>query len=241
MTAQSSKDHQGPPSPPKKVRKLCSLIKMSSPPLRPQIGSSQAATRTHSQTAYLERLRGRDADAPDADPCASLWAYSSLRSRYTGQPAPWRWCCQSYCRRVTQWKQNEAAGVPLLLYAYMKVLFQIHPENSAPIRLCAFCRVPACSLCPPLQSAAPVCRLPLCAGSDLSGHGLLSGGGGRCNNERDYPRRRGAGRLLRNKDHSYVMLLCLAFASFICLFACLFLCLKKNCSKITFHHADYQT
>lgn len=71
---------------------------MSSPPLRPQIGSSQAATLTHSQSAYLERLRGRDADAPDADPCASLWAYSSLRSRYTGQPAPWRWCCQSYCR-----------------------------------------------------------------------------------------------------------------------------------------------
>lgn len=108
---------QGPPrdTPPKKkkVRKLCSLIKMSSPPPRPQIGSSQAATLTHSQTAYLERLRGRGADAPDADPCASLWAYSSLRSRYTGQPAPWRWCCQSYCRRVTQWKQNEAAGVPL--------------------------------------------------------------------------------------------------------------------------------
>lgn len=48
------------------------------------------------------------------------------------------------------------------------------------------------------------------------------------------------GRQAFAKQRSF-MLLCLAFASFICLFACLFLCLKKNCSKITFHHADYQT
>lgn len=222
MTAQSSKDHQGPPPQKKKVRKLCSLIKMSSPP-PPTPASDWKFTGcyTHSQTAYLERLRGRDADAPDADPCASLWAYSSLRSRYTGQPAPWRWCCQSYCRRVTQWKQNEAAGVPLLLYAYMKVLFQIHPENSAPIRLCAFCRVPACSLCPPLQSAAPVCRLPLCAGSDLSGHGLLSGGGGEVQQWEGLPTQTW-GRQAFAKQRSFICNVALSCFCFVYLFVCLF-------------------
>lgn len=44
---------------------------------------------------------------------------------------------------------------------------------------------------------------------------------GRCNNERDYPRRRGAGRLFRNKDHSYVMLPLSRFC-FVYLFVCLF-------------------
>lgn len=53
-----------------------------------------------------------------------------------------------------------------------------------------FCCAPTSQINPllsSLQSAAPVCRLPVC-GSDLSGHGLVSAGGGRSNKETDYPR-----------------------------------------------------
>lgn len=135
------------------------------------------------KTAYPERLRSRDAAAIVADSCASLWACSSPRSRCRAQPAPWLWCCRTYClMRAARLLQNVGYK-----RSSCKVYFTRDGEKSVPMQLFFF--LPHSNLpdqSAPLQSAAPLCRLPVC-GSDLSGHGLLSAGGGRSNKETDEP------------------------------------------------------
>lgn len=235
---------QGPPrdTPPKKkkVRKLCSLIKMSSPPPRPQIGSSQAATLTH------KRLTLRDWGD------VVLMRLTPIPVRPSGHTV--------HCAPDTQGNQHPGDGAAShtveewlnesrmklqVSRCYYTRIWKCYFKYTQRTRLQSDCALSAASQ--PAPSVLLCSLRPQCAGyhSVLGviylGMAYFQAEEGRCNNERDYPRRRGAGRLLRNKDHSYVMLLRLAFASFNCLFACLFLCLKKNCSKITFHHADYQT
>lgn len=133
---------------------------------------------------YPERLRRRDAAALVADSCASLWACNSPRSRYKAQPAPWLWCCRTYCLiQAARFIAEYGRRCSVCKF----VILQLRREVGSSAIL-ILCRASASPISPLLSTLRPpVCTLLVC-GSDLSGHGLVSGRRGRSNKETDYPR-----------------------------------------------------